>query len=94
MEEHGSILHSTDGFGSLGHHVFGVQEHDSRLVIWKDGAECATPPDWEPRPCQEGWDAALARAREFFPQIPEVSPRDAGGLGREEEENLEALGYL
>ncbi|MEN8184760.1 MAG: hypothetical protein ABFS46_19745, partial [Myxococcota bacterium] len=88
-------LHPLDGFGSLGYHVFGIQEPAHRLVIWRDGAECASAPLWTPGPCEGGWKGAFARIREVFPSIPEAAPGVAApALSPQEEENLRALGYL
>lgn len=98
LEEHEFLVHPLPRFMKVANSLYGIQRPAFRQLVWQGGEECARLSEgrWQSEPCETPHATVLSSLEEL---LGSTTPSDMAGsadgaLSPEEQERLEALGYM
>jgi hypothetical protein len=96
MEEHDTLFHPLRASMRIAPNLYGIQRLASRRVVWPEGQTCERRrgDGWEPTRCPADGPELYERMRRLL-GTGELLRGDAGkSLSAQDQQALEALGYL
>lgn len=98
LEEHEFLVHPLPRFMKVASSLYGIQRPSFRQLAWEGGEECARLSQegrWQSEPCETPHATVLSSLEELLGTTSSAHVGSAeGGLSAEEQERLEALGYM